>query len=141
MTSIIINYPDEKSWSKVLLNPSDPTPLKIWKNDKIELKYPIVFQIEDSNGDEQHISNLIVAQEVVNLSIKTDVDTHSEYGSTVRGGSQTQTPARSILTPNRERSELDGMSESENDSKVKDGKLNATIDTDIEKEDTDIDMT
>lgn len=117
MTSLIINYPDQNSFSKVLLNPADPTPLKIWKNDKIEIKYPFVYPCEDPTGDELHISNLIVAQEVINLSIKTDIDTHSEFGSTVRDmdGSVTGTPARSMLTPNRERSELDGMSESEND--------------------------
>ena len=78
MTSLIINYPDNKSFSKVLLNPSEPTPLKIWKNDKIEIKYPMIYPIEDPDGDEIHITSLIVAQEVINLSIKTDVDTHSE---------------------------------------------------------------
>ena len=128
MTSLIINYPDNKSFSKILLNPSDPTPLKIWKGDKIEIKHPKIYPIEDPLGDEQHISNLIVASEVINLSIKTDIDTHSELTS------KTGTPSRSILTPHRERSELDGMSESENENKGK-------IDTDMEKEDTDIDMT
>ena len=142
MTSIIINYPDKNSFSKVLLNPSDPNPLKIWVGDLIEIKHIIVFGIEDKNGDEQgdeqHICNLIIAQEVINLSTKTDADTSSDMPTSVRGSNIT-TPHRGMLTPNRERSELDGMSESENDLKIRDGK-SSNLDTDIDKEDTDIEM-
>ena len=70
MTSIIINYPDKNSFSKVLLNPSDPNPLKIWVGDLIEIKHIIVFGIEDKNGDECFLDALDI--DVVMVNPKTN---------------------------------------------------------------------
>jgi hypothetical protein len=75
MTSLIVN--DDDKFHKVMLNPVFHN-LKIWEGDKVQITDYISYSLESDELDEPHISSLIFAKGIINMSMKTGLETSTD---------------------------------------------------------------